>query len=113
VPNYDEDKEPHILVIENTDGDHYVKHLDDCPKEEFSSGDWEMDMSDPLEYYTCRTQAAIDGNDIDDIENWRELPPGEYKIKSYYEYHPGEFGGSYGAEYEIGIFLVNEDDGSK
>jgi len=102
-----EDEFSHILVIENTEGDYYVKHPSCCPTSRASG------MFDDLEetigwYYTCRVQAVLDGNGLDDIENWKDLAPGEYEIKSYYEYHPGEFGGSIGADHEIAIFLVEK-----
>ncbi len=100
------DEREHVLVIEAKydDGeiDWYIEHLDTCPKEEFLNG---IDKSESMEYYICRAQACLDGNSLDDIEDWRELPIGRYDIKSYYEYIPGDFGGSYGAEHEIGLFL--------
>lgn len=107
--DYSEDEKPHILVIHSKydserGGDWTVEHLDDCPIEIYSSGDFE-EKHEPLEYYNCRLQAAIDGNGLDDIEDWKELEPGEYKIKSYYQYWPGEYGGESDAEHEIGIFL--------
>jgi hypothetical protein len=108
------DEQPHILVIENIDEekgeyDWYVEHLPDCPKETYDTGMWDQ-KHEPMEYYTCRTQAVIDNNSLDDIEDWKKLAPGRYKIKSYYEYHPGEFGGTYGEEHEIGIVMVENDD---
>jgi hypothetical protein len=105
-----QDDQPHTLVIEHADHekgewDWFVLHLPTCPTEDVVGfGD------EPLEYFTCRVQAVIDANGIDDIENWRELKPGKYPIKSYYEYYPGEYGGTYGEEHDIGIFLVEGGD---
>ena len=102
-----EDELSHILVIENTDHDWYVKHPPTCPTQKVIGG-----MFDDLEGFEfrhdCRVQAILDHNGIDDIDDWTDLAPGEYEIKSYYEYHPGELGGTYGEEHEIAIFLVEK-----
>lgn len=110
------DEHPHKLLIERNHGkepiDWCVVHRPDCPKETYQGQLGEKDPFDMI-HYTCRVQAVIDGNGIDDIENWQELATGEYEIKSYYEYIPGDFGGSYGAEHEIGLFLVTEDNSGR
>lgn len=117
MANYDEDDKPHTLVIENEydevlgrKPDWSIIHLDDCPVEVFSDGSFD-EKHEPLEYHNCRVQAVIDGNGIDDIEDWWRLPPGEYKIVSYYEYYPGDYGGSLGAEHEIDIFMITDENG--
>ena len=109
------DEHTHKLFIERNYGkepaDWIVVHRDDCPKETYHG---ELGQKDeyPMIHYTCRVQACIDANGIDDIENWKELPHGEHKIKSYYEYHAGEAGGTYGEEHEIGLILVEDDNGN-
>lgn len=104
------DEHPHKLLIERgeyTSTDWCVVHRPDCPTETYQGQLGEKDPFDMI-HYTCRMQAVIDGNGIDDIENWKELETGEYEIKSYYEYHPGDFGGTYGEDHEIGLFLVTD-----
>lgn len=106
------DEIPHVLVIEEKCDDPidtvwHVRHLDSCPKEQFLG--W-FDKHEPMQYFTCRVQACIDGNGLDDIENWKDLPVGEHLIVSQYVYYPGDFGGSYGAEHEISLMLKEADD---
>lgn len=111
MSKYDEDDVPHILVIEVQGEDWWIKHLKDCPTETFDAGETDFTQKhEPVVYFTCRLQAVVDGNGLDDIENWKELPPGEYEIASYYQYYPGEFGGQYGEEHEIGLYLVKESE---
>jgi hypothetical protein len=112
MPENSIDDEPHKLMIERNHDkepiDWVVVHLPSCPTETYQAQLSEKDPFDMI-HYTCRMQAVIDGNGIDDIENWQGLETGEYKIKSYYEYHPGEFGGTYGEDHEIGLLLVEDE----
>jgi hypothetical protein len=104
MPN-DIDEQPHILILGIDDDGVFIDeihHLDSCEVEVDTALPHEIPFA---QRHTCRVQSIIDCNGIDDIDGWRELPPGEYEIKSYYIYHPGEFGGSYGAEHETGIVL--------
>jgi hypothetical protein len=105
MPKNDKDTEAHILVIEEQGESWDICHLKKCPTER--GGAMFDDIEGETLYYTCRVQACIDANGLYDIDGWDELPPGRYDIISYYEYYPGEFGGSYGEEHEIGLLLIS------
>lgn len=108
---------PHILVIE--EGENYpdsplidksysVKHNPDCPIE-ILDDDF---MGHKREECVCDVEVELwnvglelsdsEGNKID----WRGLAPGEYQIRFWSEYYPGEFNGSIGAEWDCGLELI-------
>ncbi|MBU6232402.1 hypothetical protein KGP36_07245 [Patescibacteria group bacterium] len=103
---------PHILLIEGEEGEdksYSVKHNSDCPIEvlddDFMGHKREECVCDvEVELWHVGLDALSDqeGNEID----WRELAPGEYQIRFWSEYYPGEFGGSIGAEWDCGLELI-------
>lgn len=106
-----QDEVPHVVTIIGEDEEKYfdVEHLVTCQTESFESG---LDGHHYMQY-TCRLQWVLENwgfdflEDEDGSEGWQHLEPGEYKVVSYTEYTPGEFGGTYGEEWDTGARLLS------
>lgn len=104
-----QDAFPHILdVIDIGEEARYeIEHLRGCPVETYDY--------DGVVYkrHNCRVAWVQDNWGLDFLEHddgrvgWQLLEPGSYLISSYTEYVPGEFGGTYGEEWDTGIRLVD------
>lgn len=109
-----EDEVAHTMWIVGIGEDKYfsVDHLPTCGIERV-----ENDLGPdgrPFERHTCRLAWVLEtwGFDFlghaDGREGWEFLEPGSYAVKSYTEYRPGEFGGTYGEEWDTGAFVEGE-----
>lgn len=103
----------HLLVItEHEDGKSYEIEHPDCPTKVVNLDSIGSENSIEYVHRTCRMQWAVENSDLDFLEHqdgsegWLSLEPGVYRIVSYTEYRPGEFGGTYGEEWDTGVRLV-------
>lgn len=108
-----QDEVPHMVTIIGEGEEKYyeVEHLPTCETERVDGGG----IGGPSCYYdhfTCRLGWVIENWGFDFLEHedgsqgWQQLEPGEYKVVSYTEYIPGEFGGTYGEEQDTGARLL-------
>ena len=104
-----QDAFPHILDVIDSGKEAYyeIEHLPGCPIETYDDG------GVIYESYNCRVAWVVDNWSLDFLEHddgrvgWQLLEPGSYLISSYTEYVPGEFGGTYGEEWDTGVRLVD------
>lgn len=102
----------HLLIVtDEEDGKSYEIEHPGCPTKVVELDSIGGDAI-TYEHYNCRMQWASDNSGLnyleheDGSEGWMSLEPGIYRIASYTEYRPGEFGGTYGEEWDTGVRLI-------
>lgn len=116
-----EDAAPHLLLVVDTGEERYyeVEHPPECQKEYFVlegiSGDQEA--FEKFERYTCRVAWVCEGWGLDFLqlagelkghEGWEKLAPGLYPIMGFTDYSPGELGGTWGEEWDTGVYVLED-----
>lgn len=105
---------PHTLVI-TAPGDGLeperewrVVHPPTCPWEAMRCPSLFLDEDNKhwLFHRACLTQYEVENVGLDGLDGWEQLPPGRYQIVCESIYYPGEYGGTYGAEWDVEMSLV-------
>lgn len=111
------DREHTLIISEPGDGlepkrEWRVVHPPTCPWEAYDL-DRSILWDDPLRgerrfdfHRVCLTQYEIDNIGLDGLEDWEKLPVGKHKIVVESIYYPGEFGGTWGEEWDVVMNLV-------
>lgn len=108
-----EDLVPHTLVVIVDGGERLfeISHLPDCATEIVDGDISTTGGSFSFERFRCRVGDVVEYAGLDFLEHedgtqgWLSLEPGTYHIVSYVEYISGEFGGTYGEEWDYGVRL--------
>jgi hypothetical protein len=128
----------HVLVIEDVGGgerEYRVVHHVLCPWEAISEHDYSQGFVRApktgrwLFHRCCILQFEIESVGLDSLnvwplltdeqrqlreargcDAWKLLPTGRYMVRGYADYHPGDYGGEWGAEWECGIEFVDDEE---